>query len=105
LSEPVTVVTPCQDNESGQPGRGRESALAFFQSLAARQLQTFEVKHVLAEGNLVVATLDVEGVAVATDKRFVEQDEVHLWHFNACAEVQRFRHVVDTLQHWRACQP
>jgi ketosteroid isomerase-like protein len=87
------------------PRRGREGALAFFQSLAALRLEKFVLKQLLGDGSLVVATLDVEGVAVATGKRFVEQDEVHLWHFNARGQVQRFRHVVDTLQHWRACQP
>jgi hypothetical protein len=59
---------------------------------------------VLGEGNLVVALINVEGVVLATGKRIVEANEVHLWFFNERGLAQRFRHVADTLQHWRACQ-
>jgi len=83
---------------------GRAGAVEFFQSLAGLQLSKFDVQAVLGEGNLVVALIAVEAVAVATGKRVSEPDEVHLWHFNERGEVQRFRHAVDTLQHWRACQ-
>ena len=86
------------------PRHGREGALAFLQSLSALQLTKFDVQHVLGEGNLVVALINVEGVVVATGKRLVEENEVHLWFFNERGLVQRFRHVADTLQHWRACQ-
>jgi len=86
------------------PRRGRAGVSEFFQSLAGLQLSKFEPHTVLGEGNLVVALVAVEGVAVATGKRIAEQDEVHLWHFNGHGQVQRFRHAVDTLQHWRACQ-
>ena len=86
------------------PRRGREGVLGFFQSLSAVQLPHFEVKRVLGEGDLVVALIDVELVVQTTGKRVLDQDEVHLWHFNDHGQVQRFRHVADTLQHWRACQ-
>jgi hypothetical protein len=38
----------------------------------------------------------------ATGRRIVEEDEVHLWHFNAEGHVQRFRHRADTHQHQTA---
>jgi len=86
------------------PRRGREGVLGFFQSLAGFQLTKFDVHTLLGEADLVVALIDVEGIAVATGKRIAEPNEVHLWHFNAQGQVQRFRHAADTLQHWRACQ-
>lgn len=85
--------------------RGRAGVVEFFQSLAGLQLSKFDVHTVLGEGRLVVALIAVEAVAVATGKRISEQDEVHLWHFDERGQVQRFRHAVDTLQHWRACLP
>jgi len=87
------------------PRKGREGALAFLQSLSALQLTKFDVQHVLGDGNLVVAVINVEGVVVPTGQRIVEENEVHLWFFNERGLAQRFRHVADTLQHWRACQP
>ena len=86
------------------PRRGREGVLAFLQALSGLQLTRFDVQHVLGEGNLVVALLQVEALVLATGKRISEPNEVHLWHFNDHGHVQRFRHVADTLQHWRACQ-
>jgi ketosteroid isomerase-like protein len=87
------------------PRRGREQVLGFFQSLAGLELRKFELKRLLGDGDLVLALFEVEGVARQTGRGYVEQDEVHLWYFNERGQVQRFRHVVDTLQHWRALQP
>jgi ketosteroid isomerase-like protein len=87
------------------PRHGREGVVQFLQSLAGLQLTKFEVRAVIGDADLVVALVDVEGTVVATGKRIAEPNEVHLWHFNAGGQVQRFRHAVDTLQHWRACQP
>jgi len=86
------------------PRRGRDAVLGFFQALAGLQLPKFDVQRVFGDGNLVAATISVEAIVVATGRRIVEPDEVHLWHFNERGQVQRFRHVADTLQHWRACQ-
>lgn len=87
------------------PRRGREQVLGFFQSLAGLTLRKFELKRLLGDGDLVVALFEVEGVARQTGRCYVDQDEVHLWYFNEHGQVQRFRHVVDTLQHWRALHP
>jgi uncharacterized protein len=84
-----------------EPRRGREQVVGFFQSLAGLSLRKFELKRLLGDGDLVVALFNVEGIARQTGRSFVEQDEVHLWYFNAHGLVQRFRHVVDTLQQWR----
>jgi ketosteroid isomerase-like protein len=84
--------------------RGRQGVVEFVQSLAGFSLRKFDVKGVFDQGNVVLALLDVSGVVTATGRPIVEQDEVHLWHFDDSGKVSRFRHVSDTLQHWRALQ-
>lgn len=39
-----------------------------------------------------------------TGRRFAEQDEVHIWHFNSAGLVSKFGHKLDTYQTWLACQ-
>jgi ketosteroid isomerase-like protein len=82
--------------------RGRSGAGEFFQSLAALDFKRFEVKSVVADANLVIAIVSLDAVVRATGKHIVEMDEVHLWHFDGHGRVNRFRHVVDTLQHFNA---
>src|SRR5689334_5901052 len=84
------------------PRRGRAGAGEFFQTLALLDIKRFDVKSLLADGNLVVAIISLEAIVRSTGKRIVEIDEVHLWHFDPRGRVQRFRHVVDTLQHAKA---
>ncbi|MBM3777634.1 MAG: hypothetical protein FJW23_05250 [Acidimicrobiia bacterium] len=82
-----------------QPRRGRDGALAFFQSLSAVEITRFQVKTLLDSGPIVVALVDLEGTVRATGRRVVEEDEVHIWHFNEAGLVSRFRHRADTHQH------
>jgi ketosteroid isomerase-like protein len=35
----------------------------------------------------------------STGRRIVEEDEVHIWHFDRAGKVTRFRHRADTHQH------
>jgi hypothetical protein len=88
-----------------QPRRGAEGAGAFFASLDAIRIERFAPKRFLDGGDLVVVLVDIEFTVKATGKRVVEEDEVHLWHFDAQGRVARFRHRVDTLQHALACRP
>jgi len=85
-----------------KPRRGRAGAGEFFQSLAVLDFQRFEVKSVVADGSLVIAIVSLDAVVRATGKHIVEMDEVHLWHFDGRGRVNRFRHVVDPLQHANA---
>jgi len=87
-----------------QRRRGREGAGAFFSSLAAIQIQRFTPKTFLDGGKLVVVLVDIEFTVTATGKRVVEEDEVHIWHFDEQGKVARFRHRVDTQQHALACR-
>jgi hypothetical protein len=52
---------------------------------------------------MVVVLIDVELTVKATGTRIVEEDEVHIWYFDAQRRVTRFGHRVDTHQHWLAC--
>jgi ketosteroid isomerase-like protein len=87
-----------------QPRRGREGAGEFFASLAVLEFHRFDVSALLADatGTIVVGLCQVEVSIRGTGVRFVEEDEAHLFHFNAEGLVQRFRHRVDSHQHWKA---
>jgi len=85
-----------------QPRHGRAGAADFFTSLANVEFHRFEPRALLEEGNVVVALVDVEGTVRKTGRRVEEVDEVHIWHFGDDGLVARFRHRVDTLQHWAA---
>src|ERR1700730_6716089 len=82
-----------------QHRQGPDGAAAFFSSLAAIQIQRFTSKKFLDGGNVVVVLVDIEFTVTATGKRVVEEDEVHIWHFDDQGKVIRFRHRVDTQQH------
>ena len=85
-----------------QPWRGRADVAQFFQAVAGLQIHRFEPKTFLEGGDVVVALIDLEATVQATGKRIVEDDEVHIWYFDSHGQVSRFRHRVDTHQHWVA---
>lgn len=82
-----------------QPRRGRGEVAAFFESLRLLDIRKFAPKMLIEGPGVVVALIDVELTVKKTGKPIVEEDEVHLWHFNAEGRVIRFRHRVDTQQH------
>jgi hypothetical protein len=85
-----------------QNRRGHDGAGAFFASLAAVQIHRFAAKGLFENGNVVVALVDIEFTVKATGKQVVEEDEVHIWYFDEQGKVTRFRHRVDTHQHYLA---
>jgi ketosteroid isomerase-like protein len=87
------------------PGRGREQVGRFFATIASLlEPRGFEVLNVLEGGGQVAAVTRVHWVVKATRKEFRDL-EVHLWTFDAAGRVERFKHVIDSLEHWRAAQP
>ncbi len=82
--------------------RGRAGVAAFFESLAGFQIQRFEIKAVLGEGELVLALIELEAIVPHTGRRVTDPAEVHVWHFDERGKVRRFRHAADTLQHFKA---
>ena len=85
-----------------QPRRGRAAVPEFFQALQAIDFHTFRPKAVLEQGAVVVALIDLEATVRATGVRLVEDDEVHIWHFDDTGRVVRFRHRADTHLQWTA---
>ncbi len=85
-----------------QSQAGRAGVVTFFESLAAVDFQKFQPKTFLENESIVVALIDATLVVKATGRTISEEDEVHIWHFNARGQVIRFGHKVDTHQHWLA---
>lgn len=86
-----------------QPRTGRAGVGAFFGAVGAElEFRKFELQTIAEAGNLVIVIVDVEAVVRRTGARFVDSDEVHLWHLDDRGRVARFRHVVDTHAHWTA---
>ena len=82
--------------------RGRAQVAGFFQDLAALDIQRFQPTTFLESGNVVVVLIELEVVVRATGRRLVEEDEVHIWHFDDRGQVRRFRHRLDTYRVWLA---
>ena len=82
--------------------RGRDQVPRFFEALGAIELTQFQPKQILGDGNTVVVLLDEAFTARATGRQVVEEDAVHIWHFDDSGRVSRMRHRVDTLAHARA---
>lgn len=84
------------------PRRGRESVGGFFEALQGFQITKFVPHTILDGGDVVVALIDIEGTVPATGRPIQEQDEVHLWWFDAEGKVARFAHKADSHAHWKA---
>jgi len=56
----------------------------------------------LEAGQIVVALVGLDATVNATGRRVVEEDAVHIWHFNPAGKVARFRHRLDSYQQWLA---
>jgi ketosteroid isomerase-like protein len=87
-----------------QPRQGPAGAAEFFTSLGELDFHRFEPKAILAEGQTVVALVDVDATVRKTGARVEELDEVHIWNFGNDGRVTRFRHRADTLKQLRAWQ-
>jgi len=85
-----------------QPRQGRQGAAGFFAALAAVEFRSFVVKTIAEAGDVVIDLCDYDAVIRANGAEVSEQDEVHIWHFNAEGLVQRFRHKADTHLQWLA---
>jgi ketosteroid isomerase-like protein len=82
---------------------GRDGAGQFFASLAGVEFYTFEPRLLLEGDDTVVALIDVSFTVKETGVLVSEEDEIHIWTFDADGKVSRFCHKLDTHQHWLAC--
>ena len=85
------------------PRQGRTKVAGFFEALRALEIRRFEPKRILADDTMAAAVIHVE-IAVRATGRVINDLELHLWTFDAQGKVARFRHVVDTHQHWLAAR-
>lgn len=85
-----------------QPLHGRDQVPRFFDALLSNvEITRFEVVKIFGDDATVVDLVNLEYTARATGRKVQELDEVHVWHFDAAGQVQRFRHRADTwLQAW-----
>ena len=86
-----------------EPRRGRAEVPKFFASMSGFELHRFQPKLFLEQGNVVVVLIDIDLTVKATGRRVTEEDEIHIWHFDAQGQVARFAHKLDTHEHWLAC--
>ena len=77
-------------------------AAGFFRSLAAVDITRFQPNTFLESGHIVVVLIDLAATVRSTGRQVTEDDEVHIWHFDAAGKVHKFRHRADTHQHWLA---
>lgn len=75
------------------------------ESLGGLDFHNFAPKVLLESDGVVVALVDVDFTVKATGKRVTEEDEVHVWRFNADGKVARFKEGLDSLAHQLACKP
>jgi hypothetical protein len=79
---------------------GRDGAAAFFGVVAERlDFRSFAPKRILDGEDVVVVLVDLVVGVRGTDAVIEENEEIHLWWFDAAGQVCKFRHVVDTAQH------
>lgn len=86
-------------------GTGHAAAQRFFSTLSEHlDFTKFEVECVLAEGDFVVALVNVEATVKTTGKVVRERREAHIWQLNAAGKVVDFQHGADSLQHYRSLE-
>jgi ketosteroid isomerase-like protein len=85
-----------------QPQQGRAQVPKFFHALDTLDIHTFQPTTFFESDNTVIVLVNLEGTVRDTGRRIVEEDEVHIWHFDAARKVSRFRYRVDTHQQWSA---
>ena len=85
-----------------QPHRGRADVAKFFEAVSLLQVSNFEPKVFFETGNIVMVLVDEDITVTATGIRILEEDQVHIWHFDDRGYVVRYRQRVDTHLHWSA---
>ncbi len=81
---------------------GRDGARQLLASLTGVEFQTFDPRVLLERDHVVVALIDISFMVRATGVMVSEEDEVHIWTFDADGKVSRFCHKLGTHQHWAA---
>lgn len=79
-----------------RPRSGHDGVVGFFRDVAEDFDTSVFNPHTFLEGNNhVAAVVDFDITIKATGKR-IQDEEIHLWEFNADGKVTSFRHFLDT---------
>jgi len=73
----------------------------FFTVLAAPDITRFEPVAFLPDAHHIAVPIQIEA-RIKNNGRMIRELEMHLWTFDKDQRVTRFRHLVDTHQHWLA---
>ena len=85
-----------------KPRKGRESAAGFFTDVAAAlDFHSFEPIGFFESPDHVLARVRFDVTMRTTGKR-IQDEEIHLFRFDASGKVVEFRHYFDTLKHAEA---
>jgi ketosteroid isomerase-like protein len=82
--------------------KGREAVGGFFEALGGFEITKFVPTAFLESGDIVIALIDIEGTVRRTGETVAENDETHIWRFDAEGKVRRFSHKLDSYAHWKA---
>ena len=84
------------------PRHGRAGVSEFFAAVELLQINAFEPKTFLETGDRVIVLVDEDVTVKATGRRLREDDQVHLWSFDARGAIVRHRQRLNTYLHWTA---
>jgi uncharacterized protein len=85
------------------PRKGPKEVGGFFQAIGeGLAFERFEVRKILGDESTVIAICAVTVVVKKTGTRITDDEELHVWHFDANGRVTRFRHAVDVRAHTAA---
>lgn len=80
------------------PRTGRDGAAAFFQVVGTQlRIHDFRVLALMEGENQVAAEVTIDAELIGGGR--FQDEEIHLWTFDAGGLVKRFRHYVDTAKH------
>jgi len=94
--------------DAGVPWLARRAGKAgvgdFFQAIADNlEFHGFEPRNILEGANQVAATIAIDATVTPTGERF-QDEEIHLWTFDAAGKIVGLRHYVDTAKHIKAAK-
>lgn len=84
------------------PRQGKAGVGAFFEALSGFEITKFVPYKFLDGGDVVAALIEVEATVTKTGISVSEEDETHVWTFDAQGKVARFSHKVDSHAQWKA---
>jgi ketosteroid isomerase-like protein len=80
--------------------KGKSAVTGFFEVVGQMQIHDFKVLSMMVGDNQVAVEVQIDATSPSGGR--YQDEELHLWSFNAAGKVRRLRHYVDTAKHIRA---